>query len=73
MLSFGNGAEEASIEAQYEDRYLVRWKRFGLEIMNLWQLKSRNYIVLPPRPPKRPWWSRIFKPNGALRSGGEAI
>ena len=63
MLSFGNGAEEATIEAQYEDRYLVRWKLYGCEIMNLGQLKSRHFIVLPPQPPRRSWWSRLFTPN----------
>jgi len=63
VLSFGDGAEEATIEAKSEDRYLIRWKRFGREIKTLDELKARRFIVLPPRAPRRSWWARLFTPN----------
>jgi hypothetical protein len=59
IVSFGKGVREAVIEAQYEDRYLLSGK-FGRVIMSMRELKSRRYIVLPPRPaPARlSWWTK---------------
>jgi hypothetical protein len=67
LVRFGLSAEEGTIFAAGEGRYGVRLDFGSRELWTLEELKERRYIVLPPKPKKLSWLSRLLTPNSALR------